>query len=471
MPLIPTYSKDVRVDKSLRHSIKDGVAFSVMTGSGESYFSAFAIFLRATTPQVALLASLPPLLASFSQVLAVYIGQHTGARKNVVVAGAIIQLCALALIAVLPHCFPDFSFELLLCLVVIYFAGSNLGAPLWGSLMGAIVPENLRGRFFATRTQFSSIASFSAVIIAGIILQAFDYNSYTYYGFLSIFLLAVLARIVSVWHLRQLHDPPHRHALGGDVVNMFKKGFFNGQSRFFKFSLFHACMHATVAVSGPLVVVYLLRVLEYSYLELTINTAASILVQFLVLNRWGRLSDLFGNRIILRSTGFAIPLIPLLWVISSDFAYLILVQAISGLIWSGFSLSASNFVYDLTDHQKRAGLMAVHAVLTASAVFLGAIFGGWLSITLPTELSIAGYEYSWLTAIYGVFTISAILRFTVAIIFLPRLQEVRDVRSMTYRGLFFRVTRFSPISGVIFDVVSRRTKRDSAQENDTPGES
>jgi len=460
MPLIPSFSKDKQVDKSLGHSIKDGVAYSVMTGSAESYFSAFAIFLKASTQQVTLLASLPPLLASFSQLAAVYLGQKTGARKELIVAGAIIQLSALACVAIFPVLFKEYSFVLLLGFVVLYFIGPNLGSPLWGSLMGAIVPENVRGRFFGARTKLSSVASFSSLIIAGLVLQFFDSLALTYYGFACIYSLGVVARGISAWQLSQLHDPPHTNSIPGDVSNLFSAGFFKGQSRFLKFSVFYGCMQGAVAISGPLIVIYLLKVLEFSYIELTINTAASVLVQFLVLNRWGRLSDLFGNRIILRLTGFIIPVVPLLWVLSTDFYYLLLVQAISGLLWSGFTLSASNFVYDSTSQNKRAGLMAVHALLAASSVFAGAIFGGWLSVHLPTEITIFGQSFSWLTSIYCAFLISTLFRLIVAFSFLPRLQEVRDVKSMSYHGLFFRVTRFSPISGVIFEVISRRKKGD-----------
>ena len=113
--------------------------------------------------------------------------------------------------------------------------------------------------------------------------------------------------------------------------------------------------------------------------------------------------------------------------------------------------------------------MSVHAMVAAAAVFLGASIGGLLAVTLPSEIRIAGTEYSWQTAIYGVFFVSAMLRLIVAAAFLPRLQEVRDVKSMTYHGLLFRVTRFSPISGVIFDVVTRLTKKEAdeiADEND-----
>ena len=82
------FSKDPVTEQSLQHSIKDGVAFSIMAGVGENYFSAYAVFLKATTQQIGLLAALPPLLASFGQMLAVMLGQVMGIRKGIIVFGA-----------------------------------------------------------------------------------------------------------------------------------------------------------------------------------------------------------------------------------------------------------------------------------------------------------------------------------------------------------------------------------------------
>ena len=48
-------------EKSLRHSLKDATTYAVMMGIGETYLSAFALFLKASTPQIGLLASLPSL--------------------------------------------------------------------------------------------------------------------------------------------------------------------------------------------------------------------------------------------------------------------------------------------------------------------------------------------------------------------------------------------------------------------------
>lgn len=438
-----------------------------MGGASESYFSAFAVLLRASAPQIGLLASLPPLIASFAQMFSVWLGQVTGVRKQIIVSGAILQIAALLGIAILPYVFRDHAFPILLGCVIVYFIGPNLGAPLWGGLMGVLVPEAARGRFFARRNRLSSMASFTALIVAGGILQAFDSLSLPYFGFLTIFSIGLIARSVSAWHLHQIQDPsppvPHHERDRIPTVRFLRE-----HPNFLRFSLFHACMQFAVAISGPFVVVYLLRDLEYTYLQLTANTAASVLVQFLVMARWGRLGDLFGNRIILRVTGFTIPVVPFLWVLSTDFWYLIFVQALSGLVWSGYSLSASNFIFDLTPQAKRAGMMAVHALFASIAVFMGASIGGLLARFLPTSIAIGSLSFEWLSVFYGVFLCSALLRLVIALTFLPRMEEVRAVRRMSYHGLIFRVTRFSPISGVIFDVVSRVRRGQNRENDDQP---
>jgi MFS family permease len=453
-PLSKPFSKDPVTEQSLQHSIKDGVAFSIMAGVGENYFSAYAVFLKATTQQVGLLVALPPLLASFVQMLAVVLGQVMGIRKGIIVFGAM---------------FPDYAFSLLLLSVVLYFVGPNLGAPLWGSLMGALVPENVRGRFFARRTRLSSVASFSALLIAGTVLQIFHALALTLYGFLMIFAIGVVARGYSSYHLNRMVDPPrvHRSAPTHERDGLPSPALLRQYPNFLRCSLFFACMQFAVAISAPFVVVYLLRDLHFSYIELTLNTAASVLMQFLVLNRWGRLGDLFGNRIMLRLTGYSLPFMPALWVLSTDFYYLLLVQLISGLVWSGYSLSSSNFLFDLTPPHRRAGLMATHNLFASIAVFAGASVGSTLVLLLPTNIdaSVGSWQIAlnWSSAFYSIFLISAVTRLVIGCLFLPHIEEVRIVKPMSYHGLAFRVTRFSPVSGVIFDIIARTRKKDDSE--------
>lgn len=457
--------KDPVVDRSLRHSLWDGVYFSAMIGTAESYFSAFAVHLRATTAQIGVLAALPPLLASLMQLASAWLGRRLGKRRGIIVFGALLQAGALIPLALLPLLVPALAVPLLILCAIVYFAGPNLGSPQWGSLMGDLVPETHRGRFFALRTRLSSLANFSALILAGFLLEGFDTLGFTYWGFVTLFVLAALLRLASTWHLHQMYDPPGHVAA---IELPWHRDLWIGlrESGLLRFTLFFACMQFAVAIASPFFTLYMLRDLEFSYVAFMFNTAASVCVQFLTLNRWGRLSDLFGNRLILVTTGLVIPFLPSLWLVSTNYFYLLAVQALSGLVWAGFTLSATNSVFDLTPRERRATLMAVHNVVAAAAVFGGALLGGWLGTHLPASFDLFGFTWDWLTPLYGVFVVSTVARLAVALVFLPRLREVRKVRPMTRSGLIFRVTRLHPVSGLMFDVVGRLKRN---EDEDDPG--
>lgn len=437
-----------------------------MMGTAENYFSAFAVFLRATTAQIGVLASLPPLLGSFMQVVSAWLGRRLGKRKEIIVAGALLQAAALIPLMLVPVWFPDLAMPLVIVCAVLYFFGPHLGSPQWGSLMGDIVRESRRGRFFALRTRLSSLANFGALALAGVVLHVFTGEETTYWGFVGIFSLATLFRLASAWHLSRMIDPPG-HVAAIDTAGYAGLWRTYRQSGLLPFTLFFACMQLSVAIASPYFALYMLRDLHFSYLAFMANTAASVCIQFLTLNRWGRLSDLFGNRLILATTGFIIPLMPMLWVVSTNYVYLLFVQALSGLVWAGFTLSAGNTVYDLTPRERRVTLMAAHNVVAATGTFVGALIGAWLGSNLPHELTLGGSTVAWLTPLYGVFIISGLCRAATSLAFMRRLREVRRVRPMSGTGLIFRVTRFAPLSGLIFEVVGRENPRARRQHQET----
>jgi MFS family permease len=444
-------------ERSLRHSLKDAAAYATMFGAGETYLSAFALFLKATPPQIGLLVSLPALLASFVQLLSAWLGRRTGKRKAIILAGAGLQALAWLPIVLLPLFFPAAAVPLLIGAVALYQCGAHLATPQWGSLMGDIVPERRRGRFFALRTRIVSMATFVSLALAGTVLHVFDEYERALTGFIVIFGAAMLGRIVSVYHLGRMHDPPGHVAamempLGKGTLRRLAR------SNVGRFSLFFALLQFSVALSSPFFSVYMLRDLEFSYAQFMMNSGTSVFVQFLTLNRWGRISDVFGNRRILSTTGLLLPLMPLLWMVSPSFWYLLLVQALSGLAWAGFTLSASNFLYDLIAREKRATYLAIHNILASAGIFLGALLGGYLGITLPARIDLAGFTWTWLSPLLGVFAVSALARTAVLLALLPRIREVRKVRPISFSDVIFRVTRVNALAGMMFEIIGTKPK-------------
>ena len=87
----PRFSKDPRTEQSLRHSVRDGVAYSVMAGAGEHYLSAYALFLKASTAQISWLAAFPSLLGSFAQLFSAWLASRLGRRKSIILFGVVLQ--------------------------------------------------------------------------------------------------------------------------------------------------------------------------------------------------------------------------------------------------------------------------------------------------------------------------------------------------------------------------------------------
>lgn len=451
------YSRDQVVDRSLRHSVRDGAAYAVMTGSGETYFSAFAVFLKASTAQIGFLASVPALLASFAQLLSAWLGHTFGNRKAIILTGAILQAFIWLPMAALPWLPTEYPVEIFIGCVILYYAFGNLAAPQWSSLMGDLVAEKKRGRYFALRTRVSSMTSFLSLVTAGSLLHYFDSTMATKTGYLILFSVAFISRLVSVYHLTKMYDVPgHVAAIEVPVEKLTWRQL--KQSRFAGFSVFFSLIQFSVAVGSPFFAVYLLRDLGYSYVEFMALSAATVLMQFLTLNRWGRISDIFGNRVILSLCGSLIPFIPFLWLFSPNFYYLLIVQAFSGAIWAGFTLSASNFLYDLIPQNKRATYMAAHSVLASFGVFFGALLGGYVGTVLPASYTLFGYEINLLSQLYNVFILSFVFRMITSLLLIPRLKEVRRVKPVSVRRLVFRVVRFNPLTGLNFEVISSRKK-------------
>ena len=461
------YSKDPQVDHTLRHSVRDGVAYSVMSGGGETYLSAFALFLKATAPQIALIATLPPLLGSLAQLLSAWLVRRLRQRRQLILAGASLQALVWVPLLLLPLLYPTQAILLLVVCVTLYHASGNFSVPLWISLMGDLVPERKRGRYFGRRTRLATMTAFVALVIGGVVLQVFDAYGWTAFGFIAIFISAGIARVVSVYHLSRMHEPSM-----GAAPEPLPAGWLGRlrESAAWRFTLYIACMQGAVAVAAPFFTVYMLRDLHFSYLQFMANTGMAVLVQFLTLNTWGRISDIFGNRLILVTTGSMIPLLPALWLISDNFWYLLAVQVISGLNWAGFSLSGGNFLYELVSGERRSSYMAFHNVFTAMTVFMGGMLGALLIRVLPLDITVNGWTWHWDSILLAVFAISALLRGLVALTFLPRLREVRiPRRQMSPRQLVFRVTRFNAFSGLIYEVVTMFRQTPESETPNRPG--
>ena len=446
------FSKDPVVDRALRHSVRDGMAYSVQVGAGETYFSAFALFLGATTPQVALISTLPALLGSAAQIVSAWLGKHFS-RKRLVVAGCALQTLLWVPILLVPVLFESYAVGALLALLALYHSANNLAAPQWTSIMRELVSERRRGRYFGHRTRLTTITTFVSLVLCGLLLHELDKAGHTELGFVVIFFIAFAARTVSVYHLTFLHDPP-AHARPPDmhIAEWWHSLRATGAVGF---SAYVALMNAAVGISSPFFTVYMLRDLQLDYLEFSALTGTSVFVQFLMLTTWGRIADVYGNRLIVVVTSVLLPIVPTLWLLSDEFWALLLFQALSGLSWSGFTLATGNMLYELVPQTRRATYVAFHNVGTATGVFAGAMLGAALAAVLPARGVLIGASGT-LSGLLYLFVISGVLRAILAALLARRVRELRQPRRrMSAPALVMRLTGFNARFGASYDFIGR----------------
>lgn len=457
------HTLDSPAQRSLSLSQKEGFFSSLMTGTFDQFVNAFAVFLGATSVQIGWLTAMPQILGGLFQLVAVWFGQWIH-RHWLIVISAGIQVLMLALFALLA--LPDIfnvPFHWLIAVLSAFTICANLIMPHWRAWMGQLVPDDIRGQFFGKRNRIAMLTSFLSFILGGFFLTFMDDKGLTAYGFAALFLVAMAGRAVSTWLLSEMHDDHtqptlgERHTLLQSVRHLFSLW----QDRDFRrFSFFMAGMSCFVSLSGPFFAVYMLRDLGFSYTEFTLSTASSILSQFLMLPFWGRVCDLKGNRYVMAIGGCVIPLLPALWLVSDSFTYILILQFVGGIAWSGFTLASANYLYDQKPRDIHfASYAAIHSSLTALAIFIGAVSGGYLIDWLPESVSLGGLHLQIERPVAIIFILSTLLRLAIVLWYLPKAPELRVSERGRVRDLAYRIARFTPMSGVVIDVVNRRRRK------------
>jgi len=448
--------KDSKLRNNLNISQQEAVASATMSGIFDNFLGAFAIFLNASAAQIGLLAGFPQIVGAVFQLISVWAGFYLK-RLRMIIMGASIQVIVVGVIACLAF-FPNNNKAVwvLVALAVVYHSASHFIQPQWRALMGDLVPSRIRGRYFARRTLINMTAALVAFFCGGYLLNVFQGYEASALGFFILFLTAMVGRFFSTLLLRK--HPKIEVESSFENIEAFSRTWSQLKSAlsdksFRQFTIYLALFNGSVAISAPFFAVYMLRDLSYTYIEFTFNVGASILMQCIMLSTWGKVSDQMGNRVVMLFTGVIIPFLPLLWLFSTNYAYLFFLQLMSGFLWSGFSLSTSNFLYDFRPHRTHfSTYAAVNACIVAIAVFAGSLLGGfiassefsthWIDVVLQKENT---------STIFWVFLTSTSLRICVILWYWPKAQEMRLQRRPELRELVFRIARFNNGSGPILD--------------------
>lgn len=414
-------------EQSLTYSLRDGMAWSVMIGFGDNYVGPYALFLGATTFQMGVLASLPPFVGAVSQIFAAALTERIGVRKKVIVAPAIVQAFTWLLILSVPMLLsPAWSILALIGLVTLLHTGGHFTVPAWMSLMGDIVPPDIRGSYFARRNRICQLITMASVALAGWLLSIYKEagpNGDTW-GFVSIFAVACVARLFSARYLHLQYDPPYtpRNRSDGGFRDYLRA---ITDTNFGQFALFMSLMSFAVCLAGPFFVVYIMRDLGLTYGQFTLVMVTNVLSQIVTLVFWGKAADRFGNKWTLMICGGVLAAIPLTLPLSTHLWFIIAFMFVASSAGAGFNLAAANYVFEAVGPERLTRNVAYYHVTNAAGVLAGSLLGGWLAGIVPARVEIGAVGITFVSSLMTVYMISATLRISVLILFRNRFREIR----------------------------------------------
>ncbi|MBU2639740.1 MAG: MFS transporter [Nanoarchaeota archaeon] len=413
------------IAQSLDNSVKEAGAVSVMSGVGDNFVSPFAIAMNASPLQISLLTSTTNLLAPWFQLHANNLMKKRS-RKYIVTTAVLFHALMWLPLAFIPFFFKtDFfrSWSVVIVFAVLAIVGGFAG-PVWNSWMGDLVKDKNRGSYFSKRNKVAGATVLITGLFAAWFLRFFNVDKkvlnveFVLIGFSLLFFIAFIFRLISRYYLSRQYEPKFRY----DSKSYFSIKDFMKRLRttnLGNYVLYGSLLRFGVAFASPFFAVYMLRELSWSYPQYIGVSIASSLASISILSVWGRLSDRFGNVKILIISGILLSLIPLFWMVSKNWYYLLLVNAFGGASWAGFGLAGGNFIYDVVPRKKRSFAFAYNNVLLGFGIFAGATVGGLFATY--SNIKILGSVYLFL------FLVSGVLRLLLTLIFVFRLKEEREV--------------------------------------------
>jgi MFS family permease len=443
-------------ERSRQYGLRDGASQAVTQGSGEQYLSAFALLVHASPVQLGILSALPQLIGTVAQLASVKLLRWFRDRKSLIQTGTIGQALSWIPVVLLPLLFPESGPWLIIAGAALYFACNHFTTPTWTSFIADQLDQHERGAYFSRRALIVAAISFGSLCAAGGLLSLWQHHTTAWIGFALIFTVAGSARLFSAVALHRIQDIHHTDVR---VNHEGFRAFLAQTSRSFRhFLLFSGLMHLAVLTAGPYFVLYMLRDLHFSYLGYGGWLAAGILGQLLTLQAWGRFGDRFGNKALLSITGFTVPFLPMLYLVSTNLFFVMAVNFMGGVIWAGLALGLQNYVFDAVKPEDRAKAVAVNSTVNAIGWSCGALLGSWLIAVMPSVAELSQRSMPLASNLPVVFFLSGILRLAVSASLLGHFHEARAVEQVPLSRLLLELPLLKTMAQLVAYPLSRPTK-------------
>ncbi len=392
---------DKDVQKGLRNIIRDGLTTSMMsTLTGSVFLVAFALSLGASNMVIGLLATIPP-LANVIQIPAIYLVEKYRVRRSITVLAAAISRSFLLIIAIIPFVVPfNIALPLVLVALVLNSLLASIGGCSWNSWMHDLLPKHNLGKFFSKRMLLSTAVSIPLALSAGYFITYWKtaFPAMELAGYSILFLAGFIAGLVGVLVISRIPEPMMARAESMPRFGQLIKKPFEDKN-FKNLIVFLTSWNFAVNLALPFLTVYMLTSLGMDTSSVVLFSVLSQVTSMAFFRIWGKLSDRFSNKSVLRVSGPIMIGCFLIWASTVLFAdssiimvLVILVHVLMGMATAGVNLVSGNIGLKLAPKGEATSYLASAALFSSLAAGIAPLLGGIVAQYVPQ------WEYFFLVA-------------------------------------------------------------------------
>lgn len=416
---------DGQTARSLRFSVLDGCLWAIMFGFGESFIVPFANHLQASTFLISLITAGMNIAFFFGSLASIWLLKAYPHRKSTAIITNVLHGITYIFLFWTTYHTSNPLFILVFYVMGIFITTTAISS--WFTWMNDLVPENIRGIFWGGRNQYLTICQIVATLAGGYILSHFTERKETILGFGILFMLASLFRIASAFALRGQHHVPMTPLKHEEHYGLFAFIRSLWKTNLGRFILFNILFTFSTNIMPALISVHLLRSIEVSFFQFAVINSIFSLSYALFMPYWGRMADRFGNKRVFVFTTSLIPIVAIGWALARDFPVFVVIQVISGFLWSGSTIASQNFIIDNSNPRTLALNHPYNQALNNLSAFAGGLVGGLLSILvlqIPSDIfrniPVTGLRLEL------IFILSALLRLVVVGVLIRGIKEVKE---------------------------------------------
>ncbi len=401
---------------TMRRSMIDGGAFSIMVGLGEWYLPAFVLALAFGEVASGLVATVPMVIGSLLQLAGFAGVRRLRSHKRWVLAVVAVQACSFVPLAI-GAASGSMPLWAVFAAATMYWAGGLAGGAAWSTWIGTLIPGRCRSRFFGRRQRVLQagtlvgflVAGFGLYLVSGAVplekLPDEAARRAVLWTFACLFAVAAACRSISWWYLFNQHEPDplpagNRSVGPREFVGRLFSPVECSEGRDARLILYMIGVSLAAQFSAPFVNPYVLKELGRDFFTYALLIGAVPFAKSISLAAMGRLAARVGARRVLLIGAVGIVPISALWTVSTSLWWLGSVQAFSGVVWGAWELGTFLLILEHLKPQERTSLMATFYLGNSTCIAAGSLAGGWLLATLGAD----AHAYSW------VFWVSSILR-------------------------------------------------------------